>query len=232
MSCPRIICSRPHAAVRYGQTKHETHNSPLTQRQREQGAPIPTEAHIPLLYARDNQMCNTLRRYSARIAGTRALDKLRCRWRSASSRPCDIGRLWRALFVSTQQTPPAGNTILFPAGNPVPFPCSLHCWANRGPPEPGESLPGGGIPGTPQILRKLLAPAIVQFDDHGKILRVSPPRFPKAAHTRARTHIACARIQTQEELTKGVFGVSFCASGKPRFALPSPGLFPAPLQRP
>ena len=73
-------------------------------------------------------------------------------------------------------------------------PTSSHCWANRGPPEPGEWRPGGRIPGTPQILRKLLAPAIVQFDDHGKILRVFSNPFPKSrAHANVRTH----RVRTQ-----------------------------------
>jgi hypothetical protein len=68
-------------------------------------------------------------------------------------------------------------------------PTSSHCWANRGPPEPGEWRPGGRIPGTPQILRKLLAPAIVQFDDHGKILRVLLDPFPKSrAHASAQTY--------------------------------------------
>ena len=68
------------------------------------------------------------------------------------------------------------------------------CWANRGPPEPGEWGPGGGIPGTPQILRKLLAPAIVQFDDHGKILRVFSNPFPYSrAHATVHTH----RVRTQ-----------------------------------
>lgn len=145
-----------------------------------------TEAHIPHLHARDTQMGNTP------VPCTRALDKLRCNSRSApfrGPRLCQISkhRLLETLFL--------------------PYILS-HCWAYRGPPEPGEWRPGGGIPSTPQILRKLLAPAIVQFDDHGKILRVFSNPFPKSrAHANVRTHRV--RTQTNAEVAhKGrVWGV-------------------------
>ncbi len=55
---------------------------------------------------------------------------------------------------------------------------------------------------------------------------------PAALLPRARTHEHAGRVRaptTGEGLTKGVFGLSFCAINPPRCALPSPGLLPAPL---
>jgi hypothetical protein len=170
-----------------------------------------TEAHIPHLHARDTQMGNTP------VPCTRALDKLRCKSRSAPFRGpclCQISkhRLLETLFSSRTFRLTVGR-----AGGPQSL---------------ANGAQGAEFPARRKSCASYLPRPSCNSMTTEKSYASSLTRSPKAAHTQTCEHIACARKQTQKELTKGVFGVSFCASEKPRCALPSPGLFPAPLPRP
>ena len=150
------LCSRPHAAVRHGQTKHETHTSLSTQRQWEQCAPILQRgAHTPLLCSRyPHGQC-------------------RARIQRADTTP-------RRLTV--------GRT--------------------GGPQSLANGAQGAEFPARRKSCASYLPRPSCNSMTTEKSYAFFSTRFPKAAHTRARKHIACARSHTQEELTKGVFGVS------------------------
>jgi len=169
-----------------------------------------TEAHIPHLHARDTQMGNTP------VPCTRALDKLRCKSRSAPFRGpclCQISkhRLLETLFSSRTFRLTVGR-----AGGPQSL---------------ANGAQGAEFPARRKSCASYLPRPSCNSMTTEKSYASSLTRSPKAAHTQTCEHIACARKNKRRRSSqRACLGCRSAPAKSPGAHCPAPGCFQRPCQ--